>query len=158
MSGRLVQLQQVDDFRRLLVAWVDQSVAVLVAKLPIDLDVGMQAEDASTAVEVIRWQVPSARCAVLQVCTVASGVHEEGVVFLVGASPMMKLSVQGLTVSPASTIAVAVVAVLVVLAGFALSFRLVTVTSTRVMRSWFFDTVVSKSHFALRAVAFDVVI
>lgn len=134
MFQRLVQLQQVDHFHRLLVARVHESVAVLIAKLPVDLNVGVQAEDASTAVEVIRWQVPSVCCAVLQVCTVAFGVHEEGVVFWSG-DIVSKLSVQGVSVSAASTIAVAVVAVLVVLTVFALSSGPVTVTSTLVMGS-----------------------
>ena len=72
---------------------------------------------------------------------------------------MTKLSVQGVSVSAASAIAVAVIAVMVVLTGFAFSSRLVTVTSTRVTkRPWFFDTVVSEPHFALLAIAFDVVV
>ena len=61
-------------------------------------------------------------------------------------------------VSAASTIAVAAVAVLVVLACVAFSSRMVTFASTRAIRPWLFDTVVSESHFAFLAIAFDVVI
>lgn len=61
-------------------------------------------------------------------------------------------------VSAASPIAVAVVAVLVAWACIMFGSRPVTVASTRVTRARFFDTVVSESHFALLAVAFDVVI
>ena len=133
---QLVNFEWLDDFHRSFVAGVHQSVAVLIAKLPVDLDVGMQAEDASTAVEVISWQIPSVCCAVLQVFTVAFGIHEEGVVFRSGES-IAKVSAQGVIVSAVSTIAVAVavVAVLVVLTVVAFSSRAVTVTSTRVMRS-----------------------
>ena len=60
-------------------------------------------------------------------------------------------------VSAASTIAVAVVAVVMVLACVTFSSRQVTVASTRATRPGFFDTVVSEPHFALLAIAFDVV-
>ena len=60
-------------------------------------------------------------------------------------------------VSAASTIAVAVVAVVMVLACVTFNSRAVAFASTRATRSWFFDAVVSKSHFALLAIAFDVV-
>ena len=61
-------------------------------------------------------------------------------------------------VSAASTIAVAVVAVVMVLACVTFSSRQVTVASTRATIPGFFDTVVSEPHFALLAIAFDVVI
>ena len=61
-------------------------------------------------------------------------------------------------VSAASTIAVAAVAVLGVLTCAVFGSRPVIVTSTRATRRWLFDTVVSESHFALFAIAFDVVV
>jgi hypothetical protein len=73
----------------------------------------------------------------------------------------LKLSAQGVIASAASTIAVAVVAVVavvVVLACVAFSSRMVTFASTRAIRPWLCDTVVSESHFAFLAIAFDVVI
>jgi hypothetical protein len=55
---RLVQLQQIDDFHWLLVSWVHQRVAALIAKLSVDFDVWIQAQNASASVEVIGWQGP----------------------------------------------------------------------------------------------------
>ena len=76
---------------------------------------------------------------------------------MVEETDISKLSVLGMIVSTAS-IAVAVVAVLVMLTCVAFSSRPVTVVSTGATRTWFLNTVVSESHFALFAIAFGVVI
>ena len=60
--------------------------------------------------------------------------------------------------SAASTIAVAVVAVVVVLTCVTFGSGPVTFASIRAIGPWLFDAVVSESHFALLAIAFDVVV
>ena len=63
-----------------------------------------------------------------------------------------------MVVSAANTIAVAILAVLMLLTCVTFSSRPVTIVSARATRAWFFDTMVAESHFALLAIAFDVVV
>lgn len=182
-----VNFEWLDDLHRSFVAGVHQSVAVLIAELPVDFDVWIQAYDASTPVQVVKWHVPLVGCAVLQVGWITLGVDEVAVLLLYGQRSVSVLIVSTCRPVTVALIMVAFVAgssfvapsfvvtpiavwfsaaAVVAVAFFpcrtlvlAVMGRVwaVVIASAWAMSQWFLDTVVSQSHFALPAIVSRIV-
>jgi hypothetical protein len=146
MLKGLSDFRVVDGSRWSFLGWVHQSVAVLIIELPVDLDVGIQAHDASRSVEMVHWHSPFIEFAVLQVGQIALGIDKVEVVLTPGNYLASNFVAWELAVSVyRSPIAVAIFTVPTVVLNVVSGLWAVAVDPTGAISLRFLHTMVAQS-------------